>query len=88
MTSKGTQIGCVLVTHLRLTNSTFCVLWGRMNHLEAYLMVSLRKKDSVWQFNQNILMRKMQNSKRYVKNVCLFVCLFVFPFGMNSDELV
>ena len=44
--SKGTGMGCVEVTHLRLTNSRFCVLWARMNHFEAHLIVSSIKVES------------------------------------------
>ena len=35
-------MGCVYVTHLRLTNSDFNVLCARMNHLKAHLMLSSR----------------------------------------------
>ena len=43
---KGTQIGCVKVTHFKVTNSKFSVIWARMNNHEAFLMGSLRKVDS------------------------------------------
>ena len=43
---KGTQMSCVYVTHLKLTNSKFCAFGSRINHLEAYRMVSSRKIDS------------------------------------------
>ena len=28
-------MGSVYVTYLRLTNSTFCLIWATMNHFEA-----------------------------------------------------
>ena len=43
---KGTQTDCIEVTHMRLTNSRYCVLWARMDRLEAYLMVSSKEVDS------------------------------------------
>ena len=32
-----------VVTHMRLTNSKFCLLWVGMNHFEAHLMLSSPK---------------------------------------------
>ena len=36
----------IKVTHLRLTNSRFCILYVRMNHFEVHLMVSSREVDT------------------------------------------
>ena len=38
---KDTQMGCVLVTCLRLTNCR--IIWARMNHFEMHLVVSSQK---------------------------------------------
>ena len=44
---KATQMGCVYVTYLRLTNSSFFFLiWVRMNHVEVLLVVLSQKVDS------------------------------------------
>ena len=50
---KGRGMGCVYVTHLRLTNSRFCILCVRMNHFEVHLMVSSREVDSKVTRNQD-----------------------------------
>ena len=38
--SKGRGMCCAYVTHLRLTNSKFCVLCIRINYFEAHLIDS------------------------------------------------
>ena len=38
-------MGCVEVTHLRLTNTRFCVSHTRMNHCKAHLMFTSREAD-------------------------------------------
>ena len=43
---KGRGMSCAKVTHLNLTNPTFCVLCVRMNHFEMHLMFSSRAVDS------------------------------------------
>ena len=43
---KDGGMGCVYVTHLKLTNSRFCILYVKMNHFEAHVMVSSRAVDS------------------------------------------
>ena len=45
---KATLMGCVYshVTYLRLTNSSFCLIWARMNHFEPRLIVLSQKVDS------------------------------------------
>ena len=42
---KAKGMGCALVTHLRLTNSRFCILCVRMNYFEVHLMISSREGD-------------------------------------------
>ena len=39
-------MSCVYVTYVRLTNSTFCLIWATMNHFEARMMVLSQKVDS------------------------------------------
>ena len=43
---KGRGMGWVEATHLRLTNSRFCILCVRMNHFEVHLIVLLWEVDS------------------------------------------
>ena len=43
---KDKGMGCVYVTHLRLTNSRFCIFYVKINYLEMHLMVSSRVIDS------------------------------------------
>ena len=44
---KAIQMGCVYATHLRLTNSSFGLIWARIYYFEARLMVLLQKVDSM-----------------------------------------
>ena len=50
-------MGCVYATYLRLTNSSFCLIWARMNHFEAHAVVLSQKVDSRV-FRMAILMRR------------------------------
>ena len=71
-TFKATQMGCAYAMYLRLTNSRFCLIWARMNHFEACLMVYHKKqtpKYSEWQFSYSILMRRKQNGDFNVLNL-------------------
>ena len=42
---KGRRMSCVKASHLRLTNSKFCVLCVGMNHFEAHPMIPSREVD-------------------------------------------
>ena len=65
---------CVRVTHLRLTNTTFCVPHARMDHCEAHLMVTPILIDckgmrmAIWDFFL-MNMVKRQNGECNVRNV-------------------
>ena len=43
---KDRGMGCVQVTHLRLTNSRICAFYAKLNHFEVHLMISLRVLES------------------------------------------
>ena len=43
---KATQMGCVYITYMRLMNSSFCLIWARMNHFEPRLMLLSQKVHS------------------------------------------
>ena len=53
-------MGCI-----RLTDTTFCILYARMNHYELHLMVTSKSK--IFQMNQNgnlvifLIKRQMAN---------------------------
>ena len=36
-------MGCLYVMYLRLKNSSFCLIWAKMNHFEARLVVLLQR---------------------------------------------
>ena len=38
-TIKATQMGFVYVMYWRLSNSSFCLIWARMNYFEGCLMI-------------------------------------------------
>ena len=43
---KATLMGCVCEMYFRLTNFSFYLIWARMNHFKARLMVLPQKVDS------------------------------------------
>ena len=44
ITDSGYQRDCVHVTYLRLTNSSFCLIWARINHFKARRLRGLTQK--------------------------------------------
>ena len=67
------------VTHLRLSNSRFCILYAKMKHFESHLMVSSRVVDSkVLRMAIQFDYLKRQNGECNVRNKR-------FLFGMSPD---
>ena len=79
---KATQMGCVYVTHLRLTNSSFCLIWARVSLLKRiwwFYHKESTPKYLGWQFSESILMRRKQNDVFNVWNFRRFL------FCMSSN---
>ena len=68
-------MSCVQVTYLKLTNARFCVIWARMDHFEARLMVLSQKVDT------NVLRMEIQLKYFNKKNANVRN----FLYGMNPN---
>ena len=69
--AKATQLGCVYVTYLSLTNSRFCLTWARKNQFEAHTFS--HRNYSGWLISWSILMRRKQNGDVNVWNFRRFL---------------
>ena len=76
-------MGWMVVIHLRLTGTRFCILHFRMNHCDVHLMVTSRVIAS-----NNFQMTwkgKMANIRQFLFGMNI-VCLFVYSFFIEGNS--